>query len=74
MANYSFKVTLKKAGIELALVAGAAVLVAVGEAMINPGSVGLDLPTGEIGLAALTVLAAIGRGLINMGKNIGKRE
>ena len=73
MGQYSFKTTLKKAATELALVAAAAVAVAVGEVLINPGSVGLDLPTGEVGLMAMAVLAAIGRGLINAAKNMGKR-
>lgn len=72
MEGYSLKVTLKKAGSQLLLVAGAALAVAVGEVLINPGSVGLDLPTGEAGLVAMAVLAAVGRGLINWAKNRGK--
>lgn len=69
MQEYSFGKTLKKAGGELLLVVGAAVAGAVGGALVNTASIGLELPPGETGVMVTAILAAVGRAFINWAKN-----
>ena len=71
---YSFRVTAKKVAGQFLLVASAAVLAALGSALLEPSSVGIALPEGPLGVTATAVLAAIGRGAINMSKQLGRKE
>ena len=69
MQSYSLKITAKKAASELGLVLLAAVAVALGGAMLEPATVGVELPSSEVGVLATAILSALGRGLINWAKN-----
>ena len=69
--DYDWKISAKKAASELGLVILAAVAVALGNALVDPASVGFALPADKLWL--VPVLSAAGRGLLNWAKNRNKR-